>query len=143
MDKVVYECGELRAEPANRRLTRAGSDVALEPKAFAVLLLLLERSGALVTREELLDAVWAHRYVTPATLNRVMAMLRRVFGDVLRVPVSQREVRATFSPPAIARLPARLEHLIGREQQLVQLSRLLDRHRAVTVVEWLERLRHE
>src|SRR5690348_6266460 len=70
LDNVVYQSGELRVDPANRRLTRGDTEIALEPKAFAVLLVLLARAGELVTRDELLDAVWGHHYVTPATLNR-------------------------------------------------------------------------
>jgi DNA-binding winged helix-turn-helix (wHTH) protein len=77
VDKVIYQCGDLRVDPANRRLTRGGTEIALEAKAFAVLLMLLTRANELVTRDELLDAVWGHRHLTPATLNRVMALLRR------------------------------------------------------------------
>ena len=81
VNRVIYECGGLRVDPANRRLTRGAGEIALEPKAFGVLLVLLARTGELVTRDELLDAVWGHRYITPATLNRAMSMLRRVFDD--------------------------------------------------------------
>jgi DNA-binding response OmpR family regulator len=63
VDRFVYQCGDLRVDPANRRLTRGANETALESKPFAVL---LARVGELVTRDELLDAVWGHRYVTPA-----------------------------------------------------------------------------
>ncbi len=55
MDRFIYECGDLHVDPANRRLTRAGGDVPLEPKAFSLLLVLLERADELVTRDELLE----------------------------------------------------------------------------------------
>jgi non-specific serine/threonine protein kinase len=155
VDRLVYECGSLRIDPANRRLTRGGSDIALEPKAFAVLLVLLERADDLVTREELLDAVWGHRYVTPATLNRVMAVLRRALQDdadhprliqtvhgagyrfieaVRTISGSAGEPRAHFGPPSVAQLPAKLEALVGREGDLDRLSALLSQHRAVTII---------
>ncbi len=155
LDNVVYRCGELRVDPANRRLTRGSVEIALEPKAFAVLLALLPRADELVTRDELLDAVWGHRHVTPATLNRAMVLLRRAFDDdpehprfietvhgagyrfvgtVERVAVTRGEVRAHFGPPPIAQLPARLEPLIGRERELLELKAMLAEHRAVTVI---------
>jgi predicted ATPase/DNA-binding winged helix-turn-helix (wHTH) protein len=155
VDRVVYECGDLRIDPANRRLTRGGIEIALEPKAFAVLLVLLARTGELVKRDELLDAVWGHRYITPATLNRVMTLLRRAFDDdanhprfihtvhgagyrfvgaVERFAVPLGEARAHFEPPPMARLPAKLERLIGRERELARLSTMLSEHRGVTVI---------
>ena len=155
MDNVIYQCGELRVDPANRRFTRGAAEIALEPKAFAVLLALLARADALVTRDELLDAVWGHRHVTPAALNRAMVLLRRAFhddperprfihtvhgagyrfiGPVERVAVPRVTVRAHFGPPPRAQLPAKLEALIGRERELAQLKAMLSEHRAVTVI---------
>ncbi len=155
MDSVGYRCGDVEIDPGNRRFTRAGTAVALEPKTFAVILELLARPGALVTRNELLDSVWGHRYVTPSTLNRVIALARRAFGDDIEVPrfiqtvhgagyryigPVEREQRATqgspklFAPPAGARLPARFEPLIGRETEIAALSKLFEAHRAVTVL---------
>ena len=155
MDKVFYVCGDVRVDPGNRRLTRNGDEVALEPKAFAVLLALIARAGNLVTRDELLDAAWGHRHTSPATLNRAMALLRRAFDDdadhprfihtvhgagyrfigaVERVAVSRGEARAHFEPPPIAQLPAKLEPLIGRDRELAQLCAMLAEHRGVTVI---------
>ena len=155
MDKVVYECSGLRCDPANRRLTRGDKEVALEPKALATLVVLLERQDQLVTRDELLDAVWGHRYVSPATLSRVMVLLRRVFDDdadqprairtvhgagyrfigpVRRVVETHGDARAPFGPPPGLRLPAKLERLVGRADALERLRDMLTTHRAVTIV---------
>jgi len=155
VDKLIYECGELRVDPGNRRITRGGSEVLLEPKALAVLLLLMERGGDLVTRDELLDGVWGHRYSTPATLNRIMALLRRAFDDdaehprfistvhgagyrfigaIERVAVSQQHTPARFGPPPLARLPTKLEALIGRDDELDRIRTMLLEARAVTVI---------
>ena len=155
MDKVVYECSGLRCDPANRRLTRGDKEVALEPKALATLVVLLERPDQLVTRDELLDAVWGHRYVSPATLSRVMVLLRRVFDDDADQPRAIRTVhgagyrfigpvrrvvephggaRAPFGPPPGLRLPAKLERLVGRADSLERLREMLATHRAVTIV---------
>lgn len=155
MDKVIYVCGDVSVDPVNRRLTRNGDEIALEPKAFAVLLALLDRAGELITRDVLLQAVWGHRYITPATLSRVISMLRRAFDDdadhprfihtvhgagyrfigaVERVAVPRVEGQAHFEPPPIAQLPAKLEPLIGRDRELARLCAMLSEHRGVTVI---------
>ena len=71
---------------AGRRLLRAGSQQALEPKAFAVLALLAGAPGHVFTRDEILDAVWGHRHVTPGVLNRVMTLLRHALGEDAQSP---------------------------------------------------------
>lgn len=81
-----FEFGDVRVEAGAHRLLRHGTVVAVEPKAFAVLLELLAQPGQLVGRDALLDAVWGHRHVTPAVLNRVIAMLRKAIGDDAEAP---------------------------------------------------------
>lgn len=63
------------------RLLRGGVEQPLEPKAFAVLVLLVGEPGRLFTRDEILDAVWGHRHVTPGVLNRIMTLLRQALGE--------------------------------------------------------------
>ncbi|KRG69045.1 winged helix-turn-helix domain-containing protein [Pseudoxanthomonas dokdonensis] len=62
-------------------LVRDGQAVALEPKAFAVLLALLQHPGELLERDDLLDRVWGHRHVTPGVLTRAIAQLRAALDD--------------------------------------------------------------
>lgn len=78
-DTVVVDAGA-------HTLTRDGAPVALEPKAFAVLLELLRHPGELLGRDELLDRVWGHRHVTPGVLTRSIAQLRSALGDDAHVP---------------------------------------------------------
>ncbi|MBF6023239.1 winged helix-turn-helix domain-containing protein [Lysobacter niastensis] len=66
---------------SGRRLLRAGELQPLEPKAFAVLSLLAASPGQVFSREEILDAVWGHRHVTPGVLNRIMTLLRHALGE--------------------------------------------------------------
>jgi TolB-like protein/DNA-binding winged helix-turn-helix (wHTH) protein/Tfp pilus assembly protein PilF len=66
---------------AGRRLLREGLGQPLEPKAFAVLALLAGTPGRVFTRDEILDAVWGHRHVTPGVLNRLMTLLRHALGE--------------------------------------------------------------
>jgi DNA-binding winged helix-turn-helix (wHTH) protein len=63
------------------QLTCSGAPIALRPKTWAVLVHLAERPGALVTKEELLDAVWPDVAVTPDTLTKSIGELRLALGD--------------------------------------------------------------
>jgi DNA-binding winged helix-turn-helix (wHTH) protein/tetratricopeptide (TPR) repeat protein len=83
---VVYrfERGEL--DGARHRLQVDGHPVELEPKAFAVLEDLLAHAGTMRSRDELLDAVWGHRHVTPAVLNRCIGQVRKALGDHAESP---------------------------------------------------------
>jgi non-specific serine/threonine protein kinase len=154
LDQTVYRCGGCTIDTANRRFTRNGTECDLEPKVFAVLIQLIARPTELVTRDQLLDAVWGHRYVTSSTLNRVISLARRALADdadrsdliqtvhgagyrytgpVEQVMASSRP-RARFGPPASARLPAQLQTLIGRECELAEIDALLRDGRSLTIL---------
>lgn len=76
--------GELDA--ARHRLSFEGRERELEPKAFAVLADLLAHAGELRHRDDLLDAVWGHRHVTPAVLSRAIAQIRKALDDPAEAP---------------------------------------------------------
>ena len=59
----------------------AGEVLPVEPKAFRVLLFLLRNPQKLITKEELLNAVWGDAAVTENSLARSIALLRRLLGD--------------------------------------------------------------
>jgi two-component system, OmpR family, response regulator len=59
---VVLRCGPLMLDPATRTTTVGTTDVPLSPREFALLEMLLDRDGAVVTRTELLDHVWDSSY---------------------------------------------------------------------------------
>jgi predicted ATPase/DNA-binding winged helix-turn-helix (wHTH) protein len=155
LDPVSYRCGDFHLDPANRRLTRQGREIALEPRTLAVLVQLVTRAGALVTREEILDAVWGHRHVTPSALNRRIALVRRALSDDADEPQYIQTVHGAgyryigpvvrqdpmlpggvlrFAAPVSVRLPARIEALIGREVEIAALADFFRTCRAVTVV---------
>jgi DNA-binding winged helix-turn-helix (wHTH) protein len=58
---------------ANQSLFRDATEIRLAPKAFAVLLHLADHSGSLITKDELLDAVWGDLHVTDGALKRCVA----------------------------------------------------------------------
>ena len=76
-----YRFGGILVDTAAHTLSRDGHDRPLEPKAFAVLVHLLAHHGELVSRDQLLDAVWGHRHVTPGVLTRAIAQLRTAMDD--------------------------------------------------------------
>lgn len=80
-DPPEYRFDDIRVDTRAHRVFRGDVEVQLEPKAYAVLLALLREPHVAIERNRLLDSVWGHRFVTPAVLNRVIAMLRRSFGD--------------------------------------------------------------
>lgn len=71
---------------AGRRLLRGGIEQPLEPKAFAVLSLLSRAPGQVFARDDILDAVWGHRHITPGVLNRVVTLLRHALGEDAQHP---------------------------------------------------------
>jgi len=67
---LTYEFNRFRLDPAERQLTRGGEVVPLPPKAFDILLFLVERSGHLVQKHELLDHVWPDAAVEEANVSQ-------------------------------------------------------------------------
>ena len=82
----MTEFGDFVLDLEGRRLLREGEAIALEPKAFDVLALLAGAPGRAFTRDEILDAVWGHRHVTPGVLNRIMTLLRHALGEDAQRP---------------------------------------------------------
>ena len=81
MERITYAFGDLRLDMLGHELRRDDIAIALEPKAFDVLYQLLTHAGELLSRDQLLDAVWGHRHVSPGVLNRSIAQLRRALSD--------------------------------------------------------------
>jgi DNA-binding response OmpR family regulator len=78
----VLRHGELELDPARRRLTRAGSEVELARKEFAVLEVLMGAEGATISAEQLLERVW-DEHTDPFTnvVRMTIMTLRRKLGD--------------------------------------------------------------
>jgi DNA-binding winged helix-turn-helix (wHTH) protein len=67
-------------DPGRRTLFRADSLLSLTPKAFDVLLFLVQNPNRLVTKEELLQAVWGDTFVEEGNLKQYVSHLRKAFG---------------------------------------------------------------
>ena len=77
----LYEFGPFRLAPQERRLLRDGLPVPLPPKAFELLLLLVQRSGHLVEKDELMESLWPDSFVEEANLTRHVWTLRKTLGN--------------------------------------------------------------
>lgn len=77
---VVYEFGSFRLEPTEHRLTREGHSISVTGKAFDTLCALLERPGKLVSKQELMEAVWPETRVEENNLDRNISALRKALG---------------------------------------------------------------
>src|SRR5271163_3265775 len=76
-----YRFGQFVLDPAKRTVSRADSPISLTPKAFDVLLFLVQNPKRLVTKDELLQAVWGGTFVEEGNLTQYVSHLRRALGD--------------------------------------------------------------
>ncbi len=77
----LYEFGLFRLDAGERLLLRDGESVPLTPKAFDLLLALVERHGRLTEKNELLKLVWPDTFVEEANLSYNISLIRKALGD--------------------------------------------------------------
>ena len=89
----AYWVGTRYVQPIRNQVTDGGQEVSVEPRVMAVLCYLAQHAGRVVTRDELLDAVWADLVVNEDALTRAVSELRKLFGDDPRSPKVIQTVR--------------------------------------------------
>ena len=82
----VFRFSDIEVREHEFSLLKAGKVLAVEPKAFRVLLLLLRNPQKLISKEELLNSVWGDTAVTEGSLTRCIWLLRRLLGDDVNHP---------------------------------------------------------
>lgn len=80
-DKHVYAFGEFQLDAEQKILLRDGERIPLHPKTFATLLALLESSGAVITKDELLEKVWPGTFVEESSLTKNISILRKALNN--------------------------------------------------------------
>jgi len=80
-ENLIYEFGPFRLDPAERLLLRDEQPVSLTPKAFDLLVYLVEHHGHLVEKQALLAALWPGTVVEEANLPYNVSALRKVLDD--------------------------------------------------------------
>ncbi len=116
----LRQLGAATLDPARSRLRAPdGTLTALRPKTLALLLLMLERAGQLLTRDEIMDALWPGLHVTDDSITQCITELRRALGaEAARLKTIARRgylleadppaAAAPSRPPVVAVLPFRV-----------------------------------
>jgi len=78
---MIYRFGDTSVDMLRAEIRRAGEAVPLRRKSFDVLVYLLQRPRRVVTKAELLDAVWGDRIVTEGSLKHCLMEVRAAIGD--------------------------------------------------------------
>ncbi len=81
LTKHFYEFGPFRLDVKERLLLREGETVPLTPKAFDMLLALVENSGHLVEKNELMQRLWPDSFVEEGSLAQNISLLRKALGE--------------------------------------------------------------
>ena len=79
--KHFYQFGSHRLDPAKRVLLLEGKPLPLTAKVFDTLLVLVERRGQVVEKDELMKLLWPDSFVEEANLSQNVSILRKVLGE--------------------------------------------------------------
>lgn len=79
--KQIFEFGPFRLDPCEKLLLCAGNSVPLTPKAFELLVNLVERHGQLVAKDHLMKLVWPESFVEETNLTHHISVLRNTLGE--------------------------------------------------------------
>ncbi len=80
-ENPVFAFGDFELDPRERRLLRLGTPVSLTPKVFDTLVLLVRNAGSVVSKDELMKAIWPRGYVDESNLVKHVWTIRRALGD--------------------------------------------------------------
>jgi DNA-binding winged helix-turn-helix (wHTH) protein/tetratricopeptide (TPR) repeat protein len=147
--------GDFRLDPTNECLWQGGREIPLRPKAYALLKHLVDHRGQLVTKQQLLDAVWPGTFVGDAVLKASIRQLREALADDAEAPryieTSHRRgyrfiaetsataaprdeqhpverAMAAIAPPSVGAVTlTSVEGVLGREQEFQKIKRALER----------------
>ena len=82
--RTTYCFGDFTVDAHRRVLLRQGEAVQMSPKAFDLLLALIESEGRELSKDELMSRIWADQIVEDANLTVAMAHLRKALGEKAR-----------------------------------------------------------
>ena len=117
--KHLYAFESFRLDPQERLLLRNGQPVPLPPRVFDTLLLLVQNSGHLVLKDDLMKTLWPDSFVEEVNLSQNVSMLRKVLGEKAH---EQRYI--TTVPGSGYRFAANVRELVenGKEQNELVVS---------------------
>jgi len=79
-DEGRYRFGPFLLDPAERSLTRDGAPVALTHRVFETLMVLVRNPGQMVSKDELMEAIWPGRYMEEGSLKQAIFTLRKALS---------------------------------------------------------------
>lgn len=83
---ALYEFGRFQVKADERVLRRGDELVSLTPKAFDILLTLLESAGHIVNKDDLMKKVWPNTFVEEGNLTQNVSLLRKALGESANGP---------------------------------------------------------
>src|ERR1700693_3130353 len=156
---AAIEFGRFSVLPHRRELLAEGRPLELGGRAFDVLMVLIEASGAVVSKDALMNRVWPNRVIEENSLQAQISALRRAFGadrELIRTiagrgyqftgeirtvstnpdvrPVATAAVPISTSARTPTNLPEPVSELIGRDVELDEIRDLSAPHRLLTLV---------
>ena len=154
MDDAAFTFGSFRLDPAERLLLKEGKPLRLGSRALEILVILVERAGETVLKDQLLRRVWPDTIVDEGALRVHLAALRKALGDGREgnrfisnipgrgysfvAPVTREQRQESAAPPSRpalgGNLPAQLLRVIGRDDIIATAVSRLSQHRLLTIV---------
>ena len=138
---VVYEFSGFRLNPAERLLEQNGRAVPLTPKAFDLLVYLIERRGRLVEKDAVMTALWPDTVVEESNVAFQVSALRKALGDrregesvIQTVPTKGYRFVGTVEVSRVEPDPGRITSKSGSQDSDSQ--RLSGKSRFHSVVRW-------
>src|SRR3981189_3892388 len=148
---TAIEFGRFRILPHRRELLAESQPLELGGRAFDVLMVLIEASGVVVSKDTLMERIWPNRIVEENSLQAQISALRRAFGadrDLIRTIAGRgyqftgeiRTVSASANAtavmpqptpgpsPPLTNLPEPVSELIGRDDELAEILDLSASH---------------
>jgi non-specific serine/threonine protein kinase len=144
---VGYRFAHFELQLDERRLLATGAPVEIGPRAFDLLVAMVERGGHLVTKSELLERVWPKLIVEEGNLHVQVWALRKILGSDAIETIPGHGYRFTLGvtsfgaespsgtpkPQSKNNLPHQLTSFIGRETEIAEIRTLLGRARLLTL----------
>ncbi len=115
-----FRLADWLVQPRLNRLRRGETSIQVEPKVMDVLVFLAGSAGDVVSKRDIMDAVWPELYITESVISRAIAGLRRALGDDARQPrfietILKRGYRLIAEVSAPAAGASRPPMMLGRE----------------------------
>lgn len=86
-NKRLYNFDRFTLDPSEKTLSSNGELIAITPKVFALLKLLVERNGKIVEKDEIMATVWSDSFVEESNLTYTIRQIRKLLGDDFSQPV--------------------------------------------------------